>query len=357
VFTVSVDLSCAGVSKKSEVCSHFDSGASLPSMSAVDPHPGVASQIAQHTDGIRCALSETGEALRSLLATPAAQKARTLPLAWISGFARGAWSCKGSASERLAHGYKHASESVAAYSVSRGWLRKHVLLVPVEEGWTAVHTQDEAYLRALDEHDDAEEFGGVVRSLHRTLPAARVLSICRVEQAELRARYELERSLLARRFQLDKVSSAPRDMYGALRFAADAAESSSLAGAELQLWHGCRHTDPRIILSDEVGFDPRFSQSGMWGRASYFASDASYSDGYAHRLAPATTESDGSSIRQLFLVNVLVGRSEERAPDGGIRRPSRGYDSVTGVTGSSRVFMLYETSTRAYPTHVVTYEA
>ena len=89
---------------------------------------------------------------------------------------------------------------------------------------------------------------------------------------------------------------------------------------------------------------------GLWGRAAYFASSARYSHDYAHAL------DDERSLRQLLLVRLAVGNAEERPPCGQIRRPSRGFDSVTGFIGGSRVFMVYDADTRAYPTHLVTYE-
>ena len=122
---------------------------------------------------------------------------------------------------------------------------------------------------------------------------------------------------------------------------------------ELRLWHGSGSAEPAQIITDQVGFDPRFCDGGLWGRAAYFAADASYSNGYAHRLNSTSTE---RPLRQLFLVHVAVGRAEERERDNSIRRPSRGYDSVTGFTGGSRVYMVYDPDTRACPTHLVTYE-
>ena len=47
------------------------------------------------------------------------------------------------------------------------------------------------------------------------------------------------------------------------------------------LFHGTRGTPPLMIYSGEEGFDMRFSNDGMWGRANYFAVNSSYSNGYA----------------------------------------------------------------------------
>ena len=49
-----------------------------------------------------------------------------------------------------------------------------------------------------------------------------------------------------------------------------------------QMYHGTRNTAPLMIYSGDEGFDMKFSPGGMWGRANYFAANASYSNGYAH---------------------------------------------------------------------------
>lgn len=78
---------------------------------------------------------------------------------------------------------------------------------------------------------------------------------------------------------------------------------------------------------------------------------------YAHALESVDTLESGAhghSVRQLFLVDVAVGRAEKRREDRFIVRPSPGFDSVSGITGGTQVYMVYEPM-RAYPTHLVTY--
>ena len=48
------------------------------------------------------------------------------------------------------------------------------------------------------------------------------------------------------------------------------------------LYHGTRGTKPSEIYQSEEGFDTRFSNEGLWGKAIYFAVNSSYSDVYAH---------------------------------------------------------------------------
>ena len=50
------------------------------------------------------------------------------------------------------------------------------------------------------------------------------------------------------------------------------------------LYHGTSKTDPLMIYQGEEGFDFRYSTIGMWGKAVYFAVDASYSNGYRYSV-------------------------------------------------------------------------
>lgn len=51
-----------------------------------------------------------------------------------------------------------------------------------------------------------------------------------------------------------------------------------------QLFHGTSSTDPQCIYQDsEEGFDMRYSNAGMWGKALYFAERSSYSHNYTFR--------------------------------------------------------------------------
>lgn len=53
----------------------------------------------------------------------------------------------------------------------------------------------------------------------------------------------------------------------------------------MKLFHGSSTVDPKVIYESEEGFDLRESKdTGMWGRALYFAANANYSDLYSHKL-------------------------------------------------------------------------
>ena len=94
----------------------------------------------------------------------------------------------------------------------------------------------------------------------------------------------------------------------------------------------------------------------MWGRALYFAVNASYScPNYSHPIAgqPGTY--------QVFLAEVVLGNSVELPSTRELMEPpftkdgSKRYDSVTGYTCGSNVFMVYA-NIKAYPRYLVTYK-
>ena len=131
---------------------------------------------------------------------------------------------------------------------------------------------------------------------------------------------------------------------------------------EKELFHGTRTNEPRLIYEGEDGFDMRYSAEGMWGKANYFAVKASYSNSYAHINA-------NTGKKEMFLVKVLTGESYDCAPNSSLRvpppKPGRTggklqleqlkYDTVTGSTGGSQVFMAYDNE-KAYPSYLIEYK-
>jgi len=104
----------------------------------------------------------------------------------------------------------------------------------------------------------------------------------------------------------------------------------------------------------EDGFDMRYSANGMWGRGTYFASEAVYChQGFVFR----DTKTQNF---QLFLAHVLTGDSVFLHPDASIKMPPlKGasnirYDSVNGVTKGCTVYILYKLD-MAYPAYLITY--
>jgi len=45
----------------------------------------------------------------------------------------------------------------------------------------------------------------------------------------------------------------------------------------LNLWHGSRDNDSKMITDSEEGFDMRFAKNGNFGIGNYFATTAEYS--------------------------------------------------------------------------------
>ncbi len=124
---------------------------------------------------------------------------------------------------------------------------------------------------------------------------------------------------------------------------------------EQNLFHGTRTKDPKDIYQGDAGFDMRFGDpNGLWGKGNYFAVNASYSDSYHHRTT------DGS--RQMLMAHVLTGYEHNCPQDKNLIRPpvretapiEKRYDSVSGTTGGSKVYITYEND-RAYPAYLVTY--
>ena len=139
---------------------------------------------------------------------------------------------------------------------------------------------------------------------------------------------------------------------------------------EKKLFHGTKSTPPKKIYASEQGFDNRFASSGLWGEGSYFAVRASYSNNYAHSL-----DDYGLNYKQMFLVQVLTGVACKCPQDRSLKLPPKKadfpaaagrssraykfederYDSVTGHTNGSDVFIIYEHG-RVYPAYLVTYK-
>ena len=133
-------------------------------------------------------------------------------------------------------------------------------------------------------------------------------------------------------------------------------EKNGGASNEKDLFHGTRSNMPKEIYDYEEGFDMRYSAQGMWGQANYFAVNASYSNKYAYT---------NGARKELFLVKVLTGASYECDPDNSLRMPPKkctsgaqlgqsNYDTVTGITNGSRVYMTYDNQ-KAYPAYLITY--
>jgi len=122
---------------------------------------------------------------------------------------------------------------------------------------------------------------------------------------------------------------------------------------EKMLFHGTRTTDPKLIYEGkEEGFDMRFAQDGMWGRAIYFHTNASFSNDFRF-----TTN---SRTNIMLLAKVLVGNIATRKNDSSLRFPpflenskKDRYDSIK--SNFDERYMIYN-NLRAYPAFIIEYK-
>ncbi|TNV72372.1 hypothetical protein FGO68_gene5051 [Halteria grandinella] len=132
------------------------------------------------------------------------------------------------------------------------------------------------------------------------------------------------------------------------------------------LFHGTSQTDPKMIYESEEGFDMRFSNEGMWGRANYFAVKSAYSNNYCYKtsmkmILPNSSQEQTIERRKMFLARVLVGQTIALASDKTLKMPpllpgetTKRYDSVKGFTNGSDVYMVYSNK-NCYPNYLITY--
>ena len=92
----------------------------------------------------------------------------------------------------------------------------------------------------------------------------------------------------------------------------------------------------------------------MWGKAVYFAQNASYSKNYSFKV-------EKSSKLKFFFAEILLGDIVTLAQDNSIKKPpinhktGSNFDSIQGFTQGSDVFMVYANE-KCYPRYLVTYE-
>ena len=115
----------------------------------------------------------------------------------------------------------------------------------------------------------------------------------------------------------------------------------------MNLFHGSRTKSANDLINNMEGLDPQFSSdNGLWGRAVYFATKASYSNDYAYRLP------NGS--RQMLYCKVYIGKCCALHSDKSLRTPPQGYTSVKGNTKNTDVYMVYKND-RSYIDCIITY--
>lgn len=193
--------------------------------------------------------------------------------------------------------------------------------------------------KPIEEFDvprDSEQWKTIAQKMVKTLPNVIIERIQRIQNKSLWNHYHSHKM-------------AKLEIDGAIDLKRQA--------NEMLLFHGSKQTPPESIYKGS-GFDPRFSSTrSMWGTGAYFAENAVYSNGYA--------SSAFVNKKQIFLALVNVGNSIQLSPDSTLRLPpvipgsssdsTQRYDSVNGITGNSRVYIVYEPY-MAYPSYLITYQ-
>ena len=211
------------------------------------------------------------------------------------------------------------------------------------EGW-APQTEN---LKLVELAQNCDEWKSIEKRFKSTLTTANILKISRIQNVWLWEKYTNQKKLLHRKNK-GRVN-------------------------EMELFHGTRKNDPKLIYNGQDGFDMRMSNKGYWGQANYFAVNSSYSDQYAFV---------SGGTREMILVKVLTGDTCECPSDSSLRLPPpkpmkqelqktttvgdmrprlkslkfqvQRYDTVTGTTGGSRVYMTYDNE-KSYPAYLIQY--
>jgi len=79
------------------------------------------------------------------------------------------------------------------------------------------------------------------------------------------------------------------------------------------------------------------SDKNQWGSGTYFASDASYSAGYAY-------QDKKSGNKLIFLAKVITGLGLQCLENKNIKDIPKGYNSIVGWRHGSWIYVLYDNS-------------
>ncbi len=237
----------------------------------------------------------------------------------------------------------HYPDIIALSSMNIYFLQLKIIIIVIicitecPEVWSP-HTEEDGVfkLELLDgEITDVDEFEFVASAFESTL-SPRMYKIQRIERIQNKHIWQK---------YLDCANRMNRFNHGNI--------------GERTLFHGTRFNAPEKIYQGDVGFDMRYSNQGMWGRGNYFAVNSSYcNSGYVHQCT--------GGHRQIIMAYVLTGHVYTCLPNRSLTQPpvrllksadgiTRRFDTVSGVTGGSEVFITYEND-RAYPAYLITYK-
>jgi hypothetical protein len=106
-----------------------------------------------------------------------------------------------------------------------------------------------------------------------------------------------------------------------------------------------------MIITSQVGFDISYANpDAYWGKAHYFAENASYSCNYSFEV---------NNSRKFFFAEIILGDIVSLPKGRYLKPPNKAnsleYDSIQGFTEGSDVYMVYSNQ-KCYPRYLVTYE-
>ncbi|NXI80855.1 PAR12 polymerase, partial [Rhipidura dahli] len=169
----------------------------------------------------------------------------------------------------------------------------------------------------------SEEYNKVKVDFQRTMPRAAIKRICRVQNPSLWELYQWQKDLMQK-------------------------SNGGKAVDERFLFHGTSKKDIDAIC--QQNFDWRICglHGTVYGKGSYFARDASYSDNYC---GPDT------HTKTMFLARVLVGEFTVGSSDY-VRPPMKDrqnfYDSCVNNSSNPSIFVIFEKQ-QIYPEYLIEY--
>jgi len=114
------------------------------------------------------------------------------------------------------------------------------------------------------------------------------------------------------------------------------------------LWHGTGNTDPSVIATN--GWKINYSSDkNLWGKGSYFASDAVYSAAYAY-------QDKITGNKKMFLAQVITGLALQCLENANIKDVPKGYNSLLGYRHGAWIYITYDNQL-AFPSYLVEWKS
>ena len=112
---------------------------------------------------------------------------------------------------------------------------------------------------------------------------------------------------------------------------------------EVQFFHGTREENITIIA--QSGFDPAYNKTSAYGKGTYFAKNASYSQGY---MVP-----NKEGISFMFLCDVLMGNVSPTSR-ANMEINTELYDSAVDIVGNPTIVVTPHAD-GAYPRYIIAF--